>query len=65
MIGCDNAGCDSISDPERVGNKLYTPYGWIHLKGHRQGFGPNFDVTVCSADCVSPAINRKIEEDRP
>ena len=55
MIGCDNPNCQRVGTPENL-KPLRPPYGWLTLKGGFFGCGPAIDVTVCSLNCLTDAI---------
>lgn len=62
MTKCDNPTCPMVDQPENL--KPYVPpYGWLRVKGHFIGCGPNVDVEVCSLKCLHDAIEHVIDED--
>lgn len=66
MAKCDNPKCGRTSTPENNPPKptkkdqYVSPYGWIQLDGWRVGCGPTLNIEVCSAECLTPAVNEKL-----
>ena len=57
MFRCDNPECKSTAHPEdgSTAKRPITPYDWIYLTGHRQGY-ISYSITVCGIGCVSAAL---------